>query len=256
MKSVILTILIITIGGVFPRPLLSAEPEFESTVKRFIKVVESKDRTALAALVAYPLHREVPLPSIDTPAQFLQHFDEVLDDKLLKAITSSSIAEDWAEMGWRGIMFRNGTLWLNANGKITAINYQTEKAKSKRARLIESDKRNLHISLQQYLEPVLEWKTRDYRIRIDRTSTVRYRYASWLVQKATSEKPDLILANGELFFDGSGGNHYYDFKSGVLLYRCNVNVMGADDTPSGDLEVYKNDKVILSQPVIEVIRGR
>jgi len=152
-------------------------------------------------------------------------------------------------------MFKDGMLWLDANGKITAINYQTEKEKKERARLIEAGKRNLHVSLQQYLEPVLEWKTKDYRIRIDRTSKVRYRYAVWPIQKATGEKPDLILDNGKLFFDGSGGNHHYDFKSGVVLYRCSVNIIGADDTPPGDLEVYKNNKVILSQPVIEVIKG-
>ncbi|TAN40284.1 MAG: hypothetical protein EPN25_08195 [Nitrospirae bacterium] len=256
MKAVIVAILIFAIGSVSPQPVLCAEPERESTVKRFIKVVESNDRTAIANLVSYPLHREVPLPRIDTPEQFLQRFDEVLDEELLKAIINSSIADDWAEVGWRGTMFKNGRLWLDADGKITAINYQTEKEKRARARLIEADKRDLHVSLQRYVEPVLEWKTNDYRIRIDRTGKGRYRYAAWPLQKTTSEKPDLVLDNGELFFDGSGGNHHYDFKNGAVLYRCTVNVIGADDTPSGYLEVYKNNKVILSQPVIEVIKGR
>jgi hypothetical protein len=62
------------------------------------------------------------------------------------------------------------------------------------------------------------------------------------------------LNNGEVVFEGTGGNHYYDFKKGVYLYRCDVTVLGADDSPPGDLIVYKNDKEILSQSVIEVIK--
>jgi hypothetical protein len=256
MKSVIATILVLAIGGFFPQMPYSAERDFKDIVKRFIKVMESKNRNAIANLVAYPLLREVPLPPIDTHAQFLERFDEVFDQELLTAISSSSVVDDWAEVGWRGIMFKNGRLWLDTNGKISAINYQTEKEKGYRARLIESEKLNIHASLKHYLEPVLEWKTKEYRIRIDRTGKDRYRYAVWPIKKATSEKPDLILDNGKLFFDGSGGNHHYDFKSGVVVYRCSVNRLGTDDTPPGDLEVLKNNKVMLWQPVIEVITGR
>lgn len=256
MRFFIATLLTLTIGSFFSWPILYAEAGFQDNVKRFIKAVESKDRTIIADLVAYPLHREVPLPRIDTPKQFLQHFDEVFDEQLLDAISLSSVTDNWVEVGWRGIMFNNGMLWLDANGKILAINYRTEKGKSERARLITLEKIHLHNSLQQFLEPVLEWKTRDYRIRIDRTGKTQYRYAAWPIQRRVSEKPDLILDNGELLFDGSGGNHHYDFKKGDYLYRCSVNMIGPDDMPPGDLEVYKNNKVIMSQPVIEVIAGR
>ena len=235
------------------QPLLGAEPGFENTSKTFIKIINSNDRNKIADVIVYPLRREVPLPSLETKSQFLQHFDEVFDEQLLKAIASSNIASDWANMGWRGIMFRDGILWLDDNGKITSINYLTEQAKSERARLIDSERKKLHSSLRQFIEPVLEWKTKDYRVRIDRINESKFRYAAWSALKITTEKPDIILENGTLFFDGSGGNHYYDFRTGVYLYRCLVNEIGTEDTPPGELEVYKNNKVILRQPATEVI---
>lgn len=255
MKFVTLIILTQLILLSFHLPLFAAEGDYKTVVTKFIKVIKNNDRAAIANLVAYPLHRKVPLLRIDTPSQFLQHFDEVLDDELLKAIASSNAADDWAKMGWRGIMFNSGILWLDENGGISAVNYQTEKGKYERARLIELEKRSLHNTLREFLEPVLEWKTKDYRIRIDRISEEQFRYAAWPTQKATSEKPDLILNNGTVVFEGSFGNHYYDFKNGVYLYQCEVTVVGAHDSPPGNLTVYKNDKEVLSQPVVEVITG-
>jgi len=261
MRLITATILSCALILSFSRPLhaetdfKNTNPNFESAVKKVIELIGKNDREAIANLVVYPLHRKVPLPSINTPSQFLEVFDEVLDEELLKAISSSSISDDWADMGWRGIMFQNGALWLDEDGKITAINYQTEKAKRKRDILIEADKKNLHSSLQEFLEPILEWRTKDFRIRIDRVADEKYRLAVWPAQKETSEKPDLVLNNGELLPDGSGGNRHYDFKSGAYLYRCFVNEIGTADTPPGELKIYKRKKVVLSQPVIEVITG-
>lgn len=240
----------------FSLPLLGAEPRFKNTVTKFIEVVGSKDRKAIANLVYYPLHRKVPLPSVKSPAQFLEVFDEILDEDLLKAISTSSITDDWSEVGWRGIMFQGGALWLDVKGRIIAINYQTEQGDRKRAELIEADKKRLHSSLRVFLEPVLEWETAKYRIRIDRITDDKFRYAVWPIQKKTSETPDLVLRNGTVTFDGSGGNHHYDFESGEFRYRCFVWVIGEKDTPPGEIEVYKHKKLMLSQPVLNVISGR
>lgn len=256
MKSIKSTILMLLVSAFFSQPLLAAKknPDFEVKVGRFVEAIASNDRSAIANLVAYPLQREVPLPSINNPTQFLEHFDEVLDEDLLKSIANSNIARDWVDMGWKGFMFRRGLLWLDTSGKILIVHYQTRKGEAERNRVIEADRRTLYSALRNYLEPVLEWKTKDYRIRIDLIGDEQYRYAVWPVNKPTSEKPDLVLNNGKLFIDGSGGNHYYDFKSGVFLYECYVIVIGAKDSPPGDLTVYKDGKKILNQPVTEVIK--
>ena len=256
MKLITATLLVFAIILSFTCPLWSAELSFENTVKNFIKVAASKDRKALANLVSYPLQRGVPLPSIDNPKQFLEAYDEILDENILKAISTSIVSADWSEMGWRGIMFQNGSLWLDEEGRITAINYQTEKGKRKRAELIEVDKKELHSSLRDFVKPVLEWETAKYRIRIDQITDEKFRYSVWPVQKKSSEMPDLVLRNGTVTFDGSGGNHHYDFKSGEVLYRCFVWLIGDADTPPGEIEVYKRKKLLLNQPVVKVIKGR
>ncbi|MBU5636270.1 hypothetical protein KOM00_05940 [Geomonas sp. Red69] len=256
MKLITAAIFACAITLSFSCPLWSAEPSFESTVKKFIQVVASKDRKALANSVSYPLQRRVPLPNIDSPKQFLDAYDEILDENILKAISTSRASADWSEMGGRGFMFQNGSLWLDEDGRITAINYQTEKGKRKRADLIEADKKQLHGSLRDFKRPVLEWETAKYRIRIDQITDDKFRYAVWPVRKKTSEMPDLVLRNGTLIFDGSGGNHHYDFKSGDVLYRCFVWVIGDADTPPGEIEVYKGKKLVLNQPVAKVIKGR
>lgn len=254
--KLIITLLVCAMLLSFSCPVLSAEPNFENTVKKFIRVVARNDRKALAKSVSYPLHRMVPLSRIDNPKQFLIAFDEILDEKILKAISTSKVPADWSEMGWRGIMFQDGSLWLDEEGKITAINYQTEIGRRKRVELIEADKQQLYSTLRDFVEPVLEWETSKFRIRIDRISQDKFRYAAWPVSKKTTERPDLVLRNGSITFDGSGGNHYYDFKSGPYHYHCIVNVIGTVDDPPGELEVTKQDKVVLSQPVVRVVKGK
>ena len=56
-------------------------------------------------------------------------------------------------------------------------------------------------------------KTDNYIIRIDTIGKNNYRYASWSIDKKTSEKPDLGLTKGKVVFEGSGGNHLYKFKT-------------------------------------------
>jgi hypothetical protein len=59
----------------------------------------------------------------------------------------------------------------------------------------------------------------------------------------------LILKKGEVVFEGSGGNHHFDFKNGEYLYSVSVIVMGSDESPPGTLEIYKSDKLLLTQNI-------
>ncbi|WP_252152054.1 hypothetical protein [Acinetobacter wuhouensis] len=74
-----------------------------------------------------------------------------------------------------------------------------------------------------------------------------YRYASWGRNQAQIQKPDLILNNGQIVMDGSGGNHNFIFKSGAYQYIVYRNILGTDETPDTTLEVSKNGKTVLSQ---------
>ena len=114
-------------------------------------------------------------------------------------------------------------------------------------------------SLFPHLDDCLDVPLTDqekHLVSILEISDNEFRYSAWSVNKKTSEKPDLVLRNGSITFEGSGGNHHYDFKSGPYHYSCIVNVISAYKEPPGELEVTKLDKVVLKQPVVKVIKGR
>lgn len=97
------------------------------------------------------------------------------------------------------------------------------------------------------------WQTEKFTIRIDELGDGLYRYASWAKGKALSEKPDLVLSNGTVRVEGTGGNHTYQFTSGPYRYECAVTVLGERGMPPGELVVYQNEVAIMHQPVIKVL---
>ena len=101
------------------------------------------------------------------------------------------------------------------------------------------------------MSPELTWETAKFTIRVDNMGNSQYRYAAWAKGKSLSEKPDLVLNKGKLVFDGSGGNHSFQFRSGPYQYHCYVTVLGTSDSPPGELVVFKNDQEILKQAVIK-----
>jgi hypothetical protein len=226
---------------------------YKENIQWFIDCIKNNDRATLSKLVYYPLDRDYPLPSIKTADDFLKRFDEVFDKKFIDTISHSDIDKDWEEVGGHEVMLKYGRLCLEYDGKLLSINYESEIEKKKRNELIEADRNTLHSSLKDYIERVLEWKTKHYHIRIDRVGEYMYRYASWRANKLPSDKPDLIISNGEWEPLGSGGNHQYSFRKGIYLYRCYVGVMRSWDEPPGRLEVYKLD---IFRPEPSINEGR
>jgi hypothetical protein len=96
--------------------------------------------------------------------------------------------------------------------------------------LIVKDKASLHESLKDFDEPTAIMETEKFSVRIDEVAE-KYRYASWEIDQKQSEKPDLIVNDGEVTMDGSGGNHYYLFKNGDYTYQCDVIVIGESSSP-------------------------
>ena len=150
-------------------------------------------------------------------------------------------------------MFDGGKLWLDFEGKIISINYQSTNEQALQQRLIDAQQQSLHSSISYYQQPILEWKTAKFHIRIDDLGDANFRYASWGIDKKTSEKPDLVLYKGTLVSQGSGGNHYYSFANGQYSYLCYVNLLGTSKSPPGTLEVFKSKKHLLTANVLEVL---
>ncbi len=224
--------------------------ESRDIVLDFIDSIKSGNKEEVLKFIIFPLNRHYPLPSIKTPEEFFLRFDEVFDLELIEVISNSTL-DDWSEVGWRGIMLNNGTLWLDFDRTLLGVNYQSEIEKQRQIELIEQERETLYSGLREYLFPVLDWETKSYKIRIDYLGEYEYRYASWSMDKETSEKPDLVLYQGILIPDGSGGNRYYEFHNGEFKYVVYIWYLGTENTPPGDLSVYKNDQLILRESVIK-----
>ncbi|PSJ88059.1 hypothetical protein CT153_12270 [Aeromonas veronii] len=227
--------------------------EYRPFVQQLVDAAEARDHQALANQMKYPFKQEYPIPAIKTPAEMMYRFGEVFDDAILKSIATSRIGQDWQTMGWRGIMLGSGEVWMDFDGKVIGINHQTAQAAKLKAELIARQKSGLHPSVREYKSPELMWQTEKFTIRIDELDDGHYRYASWAKRKTLADKPDLVLKNGTVRVEGTGGNHTYLFTSGPYRYECVVTVLGERGVPPGELVVYKDDVEIVHQPVIKVL---
>ncbi len=218
-----------------------------ANINYVIDLFKKKNIEDISQNVNFPLRREYPIPEIKNREQFKQRFNQVFDELLINEIADSKLKQ-WSEVGWRGIMLNNGTVWIDSDeGKIIAVNYQSDFEKKLRKELIEKEKENVHPSLKAFESPTYKIKTKKYLIRIDELENKKYRYASWEISKKESSKPDLILNNGELEFQGSGGNHVITFTNGNYIYKVYRNIIGEENTPDITLEVEENEKTILHQ---------
>ncbi|MFX4235680.1 hypothetical protein ACOL3F_07015 [Aliarcobacter butzleri] len=206
-------------------------------IQKIIKAFQENDIEYISNnVIKYPLKRQYPIPSIKNQEELKKRFSEVFDDKLIEEIKNSKI-EDWSEMGWRGIMLNQGTLWLNFDEIIIAINYQSDFEKRLREDLIRKEKEQLDSSLKEFIEPTYKIKTKNFLIRIDKIDDSKYRYSSWKIGKSESSKPDLVLLNGEIEYSGTIGYQYFIFKNRNYTYEIDIDATS--------LEVMKDNKTIL-----------
>lgn len=215
-------------------------------IQKLINLFKAKNINGLSKIVRYPLEREYPIPSVKNEADFKRRFNQIFDQKLIGIITSSKI-DQWSEVGWRGIMLDRGDLWIETDGTITALNYQSDFEAKQKKDLIAKHKTKLHASLKSFLVPVYKFKTKNYLIRIDEQANNKYRYASWKIGSLESSKPDLILTDGEWENDGTGGNHTITFKKGEFNYIIYRGIIGEKDAAEISLTVEQKGKIILQQ---------
>jgi hypothetical protein len=226
------------------------KPEYQKFVKSFIANVKSNNKEGVAGFISFPLGRDYPIPNVKNKADFVKRYDQIFDATLKNEIIKSDPEKDWSEVGWRGIMLNQGTLWIDTDGKIISINYQSQAEEDLSNKLIAAEKAKLHPSIAKFKAPEYILETSKFRIRIDDLGNNNYRYASWSIKQKMSEKPDLVITNGKWIPDGSGGNSYFDFKKGDYLYRCYIIVLGTNDSPPATLTIYQRNKAILEQNAI------
>lgn len=216
-------------------------------INNVITLFRQNNPETISDFINFPLRREYPIPDIKNKNELIQRFNEVFDTNLVEKIANSK-TEQWAEMGWRGIMLENGIVWIDSySGKITAVNYQSDYEKELIKGLIEQEKENLHVSLKTFERPAYRIATNHYLIRIDKLADNKYRYASWRIGENEASEPDVTLSNGALKFHGSGGNHVITFSNGNYTYKVYRNSMGGENSPDITLEVENDGQVILTE---------
>jgi len=82
-----------------------------------------------------------------------------------------------------------------------------------------------------------------YTIRVDRLKSNEVRYMAWNKPKSNIDKPDLILLDGEIEKQGSGGGYHFTFTNGDMTYVIENNLMGESiDSMGVFLRILDNGK--------------
>lgn len=224
---------------------LNAQHLTESETKGvsvFIELIKKQDITNLSNLVSYPLMRQYPIEPIRNRKEFVKRFNQIFDQNLVRKIIKSKTNKDWSKVGWRGIMLNQGDIWINENGQLIAVNSISNYEKKLIQKLVAIDKKRLHGSLTEYEKPIFKGYTKKVRFRIDLLKDQTYRYASWDINKAMNEKPDLVILNGQLNIEGSIGNQIFEFKN--LDYQYTISDEQTKGKNSKMITIFKNDSVI------------
>jgi hypothetical protein len=250
-RSAIITALIVLNSISARSQEISHEHKKQLIVKYFTEAVEKTDSAWIAANTVYPLRRDYPLPSIKNANEMKANFNMIFDDSLRSIIAMADQDKDWSRVGYdRGIMLHHGMVWLTIEGELLAVNTSSEAETKLRDQMIKADKESLHASLREFIAPVCILETKKFHIRIDDLGDGNYRYASWKIGTNESEKPDLVLRNGEYKPDGSGGNHSYIFRNGVYTYECAINRLRETGSAEATLIVEKGESRILEQDAV------
>jgi hypothetical protein len=229
-----------------------SKKEYQVIISKFIEEIKNGEQEKIANRSNFPFFREYPIPKIKSKQEFIKRYNDIFDDNLKMMIIKSNPATDWSDVGWRGIMLNQGDVWLEYDGRLACVNYQSKSEAELQSQLIENDKKNIHPSLSQYKRPVCILETSTYRIRIDDLGNENYRYACWAINKSQMDKPDLILDKGVHNVEGSAANSVFKFQNGEYVYECFIDALG--DKPPASLTVYKGDKEILSQSARIIIK--
>lgn len=73
--------------------------------------------------------------------------------------------------------------------------------------------------IQERIPKTVIIKTKKFKIKIDKQPNGNYLYQSWGANTKISAKPSMIISDGEVVPDGSGGNYYFEFNNNGTLYQ-------------------------------------
>ncbi len=117
----------------------------------------------------------------------------------------------------------------------------------------ESDRAIASIN-QEKVPKTIIIKTKKFKIRIDKQPNGNYLYQSWGANAKITAKPDMIIADGEIIPDGSGGNYYYEFNNNNYSYKVYRNYLtdSLNRAPYALVVIDINNKTLVRQDGVVV----
>jgi len=218
--------------------------------KMYIDYIEdnilNENKINIAKTVTYPIYRPYPLKPIYNEEQFLNYYNILFDSEFISNFSDNSNYKNWNQVGWRGLMFNNGDLWLSHHGNIFSINYCSEYEKNLRQIKINNFGKKLNSNIRDFSNPIAFIETQSYYILVDYTNS-GYRYISWNKPREIIDTPNLVVENGNIEQDGQLGNFFMSFNNGTYKYilEGNGRLFQIDI-----LYVERNDKKIIQEQCI------
>ncbi|MEO6524101.1 MAG: hypothetical protein ABIN91_20620 [Mucilaginibacter sp.] len=207
--------------------------EIAQKYNRIIKLIKGDKSHDLSKLIVYPLKMQNPLPDIQTPEQFVSNYTMLFDaafKKKLQHYRDTIIFEHNGAYGLVGGLF-DGDLWMNDDGKLTGINYDSKQQIQKRSQLTKHIQSQTYLTVNSWKRNIIVGKSDKLLIRVDLMSNNSIRYVSWSKGKSIADKPDLILLNGKEEAQGTMGGWTWTFKSGDWIYIVDDVEMCEDNKP-------------------------
>lgn len=92
-------------------------------------------------------------------------------------------------------------------------------------------------------------KTKKFKLKIDKQPNGKYLYQSWAANGKVTSKPSMIISDGALIPDGTGGNYYYEFSNNGYTYQVWRNYLtdSPKKAPYTLVVTDQNGKTIVNQ---------
>lgn len=226
-------------------------------VLQFIRGVQNENLKKLSKKVNYPLERENPLANIEDKKQFANYPLELFDDSLINLLLAYEENPDIIDLtgsnGKFGIL--NGLIWFTEDGNLESVNYLSSKEVAELSNRTLEIKSLLHSSIQEYEQNYYIGETEKFLFRIDwlDDNYTQMRYSSWSNGWNMSQKPDIILENGNYIKMGTGGGYQSSFINGDYVYVFDQVFMAETEADMGEfLILTQNNKEISRERSIAV----
>lgn len=128
------------LDSILPKPL-GFEWYYKDNIRRVARALATRDKKALAKMIMYPMWEPYPIKNIENEQEFIQNFDCLVTKDISEKVDTTSLF-GWERVGWRGIMYDNGMIWLGDYGdQIRSISYTTPEETALYERLCAEERR-------------------------------------------------------------------------------------------------------------------